>query len=79
MGKDNNQKSDIERRLELVRKQFQRQVTEQKKREATEKRERFFRNISDFFKHYRTRILRLVVFIILGSIVLAAILVVILN
>ena len=75
MGHKKDHDQDVYRRLELVRRQFQRQAVEQKKQEAAEKRQQKLR----WFQRNRKRYLRLAVYFILGALLLAAILVAVLG
>jgi hypothetical protein len=65
---------EVYKRLELVRKQFQRNAAEQKKQEAAEKKKAFISRITGS----KIRIGRLIVYIVLGALVLAVIAVLIL-
>ena len=60
---------EVYKRLELVRKQFQRNAAEQKKQDAAEKKKAFISRISGS----KIRIGRLIVYIVLGALVLAVI------
>lgn len=60
---------EVYKRLELVRKQFQRNAAEQKKQEASEKKKAFISRITGS----KIRIGRLIVYIVLGALVLAVI------
>ena len=74
---DENKEYDPEvyKRLELVRKQFQRNAVEQKKQEAAEKRKAFISRITN----NKITIGRLALYLILGVLVVAVIAVVIIN
>ena len=60
---------EVYKRLELVRKQFQRNAAEQKKQDAAEKKKAFISRITGS----KIRIGRLIVYIVLGALVLAVI------
>jgi hypothetical protein len=79
MGKDNEHKPDVYRRLELVQKQFERNAADRKKQEAAEKRQKLFDDISNYFRRNKIRLLRITVFTILAMLVLAVIMVVIFD
>jgi hypothetical protein len=66
---------EVYKRLELVRKQFQRNAAEQKKQEAAEKKKAFVSRITN----NKIRIGRLSVYIILGVLLVAVIAVVIMS
>ena len=75
MRQNKEHKPEVYKRLELVRKQFQRQAAEQKKLQAAEKRQRMYSRL----RRNKTWILRLITYVVLGAVLLAVVLVVVLD
>lgn len=74
MGKKDEYKSDVYRRLQLVEKQFKNSIKEQRKQEARERRRRYFSRL----KANRLTILRYAVFSGMAMLVIAVIVVLVL-
>lgn len=75
MRQNKEHKPEVYKRLELVRKQFQRQAAEQKKLQAAEKRQRMYSRL----RRNKKWILRLITYVVLGAVLLAVVLVVVLD
>jgi lipopolysaccharide/colanic/teichoic acid biosynthesis glycosyltransferase len=75
MRQNKEHKPEVYKRLELVRKQFQRQAAEQKKLQAAEKRQRMYSRL----RRNKTWILRLITYVVLGAVLLAVVLVIVLD
>ena len=69
MGQNKPYDPQVYKRLELVRKQFQNSVAEQKKQESAERNQRLI----NYFAQNKTRLTRIIVYAILAILVLAVI------
>ena len=69
MGQNKQYDPQVYKRLELVRKQFQNSVAEQKKQESAERKQRLI----SYFAQNKARLTRIIVYAILAILVLAVI------
>lgn len=69
MGKNKQYDPQVYKRLEMVRKQFQKSVAEQKKQESAERKQR----LMSYFAQNKARLARIIVYTILAILVLAVI------
>jgi hypothetical protein len=79
MGKDNEHKPEVYKRLEQVRKEFQRNAARQRKQKEAQKRKQLLTDLLNAIKRNKTQIIRLATFSILAILVLAVILVLVFN
>jgi uncharacterized membrane protein YraQ (UPF0718 family) len=75
MGEKKDYDPDVYRRLELVQKQFKTNSAEQKKEQAKEKR----RALWEYIQQNQTRIWRIALYVVLGIVLAAVILVVVID